>query len=374
MNRRLLMLSGLAILAVVANHASQTGITTMFWWTDRYRDVVVPNYDQMGSLSYYVVIVLQKLTLFSVPTFLFIMGLFLAYAARGAQSRLTWTMIKRRVLNLLPPYILWALVYEALRYLLDLRYPSLVYYLISLVSIEASQFFYVPLVIVYYLISPFLAPVAQNRPRLMLGIGAAILLYGIAVNYLGLYTLLNGLENSPLAEFRAAMPQWKLLEYFFYYVLGMVAGFYQAELRALVVRFRWALLALMIVAGALAVAEAEWIFQTTELITWRSRTLTLPTAIFATSAILCFLGFDQVRLPFSNQLYFLGVNTLGIYMIHKNIILLLPKILYHFLPFTLSSQLIYQPLLIGCAVGVPLLLMTIVRKLPIRRYYRLLFG
>ena len=46
MNKRLLMLSGLAITAVAVNHAANWGFIALFWWTDRYRAVAVPNYDQ----------------------------------------------------------------------------------------------------------------------------------------------------------------------------------------------------------------------------------------------------------------------------------------------------------------------------------------
>ena len=49
MNRKLFLLNGLAIQAVVANHASGWGITAMFWWAHRYLPVESPNFDQLGS-------------------------------------------------------------------------------------------------------------------------------------------------------------------------------------------------------------------------------------------------------------------------------------------------------------------------------------
>ena len=90
MTKRVFLLNGLAIVAVVCNHAASWGYTALFWWTDRYRPVTVPNYDQLGSLSYWAIVVVRQLTVFSLPAFLFVSGFFVAYASRGNRSSLTW--------------------------------------------------------------------------------------------------------------------------------------------------------------------------------------------------------------------------------------------------------------------------------------------
>lgn len=371
MNKRLLMLSGLAILAVAMNHASLSGFIAMFWWTDRYLPVTVPNYDQMGSLSYYGLVAAQKLALFSVPSFLFITGVFLAYAARGSQPGVSWSVVFRRVLNLVPPYLIWSVVFYAAQFLLGVKHTP-IEYVLGLFSVEHSQYFYIPLIIIYYLLSPFLTPLAKNKPWLLLGIGIAAVLAGIATGYLRHFARLNGVENSFFSTPASYLAEQRVFEYFIYYTLGLVAGFHQAELKAFITRYRWLLLGLVIVAGVLAVVETEWVFKTTEITTWRSRTLTLPTVIYAISFILTFMAFDKLRLP--GFLYQLGVDTLGIYLIHQVVLLFAPKLVYHFLPFVLGIQAIYQPLLIAVAVGVPLLLMAITRRLPVRKYYRIVFG
>jgi len=73
-------------------------------------------------------------------------------------------------------------------------------------------------------------------------------------------------------------------------------------------------------------------------------------------------------------LYHLGVNTLGIYLLHRTVLLVVPKIVYHVLPVILGIQVIYQLVLISLAIGVPLLLMAIIRRLSVRKFNRLLFG
>jgi hypothetical protein len=47
MIKRMLYLNGLAVLTVILYHSSAWGFIGMFFWTDRYRPVSVPNFDQL---------------------------------------------------------------------------------------------------------------------------------------------------------------------------------------------------------------------------------------------------------------------------------------------------------------------------------------
>lgn len=110
MTKRLFLLNGLAILAVVCSHATGWGSIAMSPWADRYRLVVGPDYDQTGTLPYYMLLAMKCLMPFSVPAFLFVSGFFVAYAARGSQSALSWKMVIVRLRNLLVPYLIWSVV------------------------------------------------------------------------------------------------------------------------------------------------------------------------------------------------------------------------------------------------------------------------
>jgi fucose 4-O-acetylase-like acetyltransferase len=370
MNKRLLSLSGLAIIAVVMNHASHSGFIAMFWWTDQYLPVTVPNYDQMGSLAYYGLVAAQKLGVFAVPAFLFIMGMFLSYAERGSKSHLNWTMVRRRIQNLLPPYLIWTIVYFLVEFAIGNR-QSPVDYALSVVTISRSVFFYIPLVIVYYLISPILVPIAKKRTTLTLSIASGILVLGVVSGYVHLYARMNGLRNSFLSSSVSYLLERQVFEYFFYYVFGFIAGVNKERLKTFITRYRWLLLGVTIIAYFGAVVEAEWVYQSADVL-WRSRTLTFPSAVFSISFILTFLAFEKSKLP--NFLYQLGTNTLGIYLIHKTVLLVMPKIVYHVLPIVLGIQIVYIPILILSGIGIPLLIMMATRKLPSRKFYRLLFG
>ena len=67
MTKRLLTLSGLAILIVVLNHAAGYGQIALFLWADRYLPVSVPNWGALGSFLHYVLIAVRSLGSFAVP-------------------------------------------------------------------------------------------------------------------------------------------------------------------------------------------------------------------------------------------------------------------------------------------------------------------
>ena len=96
MTKRLSFLSGLASLTVVLAHSVYWGYTAMFWLTDRYSPVSVPNWDQTGALAYFALAAMKRLAIFAIPAFLYTSSFIIAYAARG-QSTLTWRVVRKRL-------------------------------------------------------------------------------------------------------------------------------------------------------------------------------------------------------------------------------------------------------------------------------------
>ena len=180
----------------------------------------------------------------------------------------------------------------------------------------------------------------------------------------------------------------QVTEYFFFYTLGLIVGLRFAHIKLYLRKIRWPLLASTLFFAVLAVAEAEWAFQTHNSQGWRSVTLSLPTFLYALSFIFCYLAFEsrkndhlfirermqQKDPPISRFFQTLGKGTLGIYLIHKSVLLVLPKIIYHVAPFVMGYQIIFQPLLISIAIAVPVLMMYITDHSPIKKRYKIFFG
>ena len=110
MVRRLLLLNGLAVVGAVLNHTTGWGFTAMFWWVHRYLPVEPPNFDQMGSAGYYLLLGLQQAIMFAVPAFLFVSGYFIAFATGRQDLKGSWRLIRSRIIYLLVPYLVWSLL------------------------------------------------------------------------------------------------------------------------------------------------------------------------------------------------------------------------------------------------------------------------
>jgi probable poly-beta-1,6-N-acetyl-D-glucosamine export protein len=373
MSKRLLLLNGLAIIGVVMNHASFQGFIAMFWWTDRYRPVEIPNFDQLGSLSYYTLVAAQKLGVFSVPAFLFVTGIFVAYASRGNKFNFNWKMAKNRIIYLVPPYFVWFGILLINDFIFGIHH-TLEEFLILLMGLGNAPLFYVPLLLQIYLLAPILTPLAKKSGKIVLIAAGIVSLAFIIQSYIVVYSSYVGKEAPLFPLFRYNLPTAHLLEYGPYFVLGLVVGFNYNDFRQYIIRWRWVIFTTLVTCAFLAVIEAEVIYRVTGLISIRSMVITLPSMFFALSFICCFLAFEKVKLPLSNMLYVIGASSLGIYLIHHLVLFYLPKFVYHLAPFLLEQQFLYMPLLISAGLGLPIIIMRMSKFTIIQKYHRYLYG
>jgi peptidoglycan/LPS O-acetylase OafA/YrhL len=350
------------------------GYTAMFWWTDRYRPVTVPNYDQFGTLLYYGIGLVRKLTAFSVPAFLFVSGLFVAYAARGSRSTLSWKVVKVRLTNLLVPYTIWSVVIFVGDFLQGTTHTPVEYLRRLVFGGAAPPYFYVPLLCQLYLLSPLLVTVAKTRGRQLLLVSALVLLSMISLGYLNLYGIVVGMEMPVVDRMRALLPPSSFVRWIFFFVLGVVSGLHLRQLKQWLARFRWHLLVAAIVLAILAVLEAEVIFHSTGVDWWRSTPFSIPASLYAVGFILCFLAFDKIPIPFSRLVRQIGKVSFGIYLLHWTVLQFAARAIQEFTPWLLAPTALFLSVLVILAVGLPLSFTTAVARSPLRRYYRYLFG
>jgi peptidoglycan/LPS O-acetylase OafA/YrhL len=366
MRRQIPILRGLAILAVVCNHATGWGYTAMFWWVHRYRQVTPPNYDQVGTFSYCTLVAIQQLALFSVPAFLFISGFFIAYAARGSQPTLNWKVVRVRITNLLWPYLVWSLVIFVGDFLQGTSY-SLVEYLRRLAVGEATgAYFFVPLLCQFYLLSPSIARWGRARSGQLLLASALIQLTVMGLLYLRLF----GVVMPDVHR----LSDWMFIWWAFYFPLGVVCGFHFKLVRQWLSRFKWGLLVATVALGALSILESEMLYSLTQDYDWARGVSKFSTFLYTVAFILLFLAFDKISLPFPRTIDWMGTRSYGIYLLHPKVMEFAARVIYHIAPWLLVHQVLYQPLLMASGVGIPLLFMTAVARSPARKFYRYLFG
>jgi surface polysaccharide O-acyltransferase-like enzyme len=169
-------------------------------------------------------------------------------------------------------------------------------------------------------------------------------------------------------------PEWSFLASSFFFTLGLVFRLELQQFKQWLAHWRRALLAAVIVLGALAVFEAELVFRTTGR-DLHGTVHTIAASSYAVASILCFLAFDSVPVPFAKTANQLVGKTFGIYLLHGKVMEFVARVVRQLVPWMLANQLLsFQPLLFAFGLGVPLLFMAFVSRSPARRYYRYLFG
>ncbi len=369
MIRRLLLLNGLAILGVILFHASGWGFVAMFAWAHRYLPATSPNYDQIGSLAYYIFRVIEQLVVAGIPAFLFVSGYFIAFATGRNQRTVSWNVIGARVKNLLIPYLLWSFLLLALYFAEGKRYSPVEYLRLLLTGETTPAYYYVILLCQLYLISPFLVPLARTRWLLLLIVTGLIQL---TVQLLQ-YPAFLGLDMGALQPLVDVTPKWFFPARIFWFSFGVVAGFHLPALKNWVSSIKWALLAAVVMTFLAGMLEFELYVRLSGFKVLAHRE-TLIDSLYALAFLLSFIAFDHVVLPYSKQIGELGVKSFGLYLVHVPVMEYTARAIYHLAPWVLAYQILFQPILIVLGVGVPLLLMAAVKRSPARGLYQYIFG
>lgn len=358
MSKRLLWLNGAAIIAVAIHHAAAFSLQAMFEWTNRYMAVDVPNYDQIGSLAYLILMLLRILLTAAGPAFFFISGYFIGITVKGNQPTNNWEMVFSRVKLLLVPFLFWTIV----RYILLRQFPKTV-------DDVLTPYHWIPLLIQFYLLAPFIGAMAKRNWKLLLLIAFLVGIPGLFLEYFVAF-------GSAKAEaIQNSLPNWLFLFNLpFWFPFGVVLGVYLTQFKPTLIRYRWHLLIATIVVALLNIVEyavVEKLSGPSWLGSGFSGFTKLPYSVFL---ILAFLAFDRSRMPLADAVASIGTKSLGIYLGNIPSVYVAAVLMYRFTPALLGYQLVYLLILILVGLGGPLLLMEAVRRSPLRNKYRTIFG
>jgi peptidoglycan/LPS O-acetylase OafA/YrhL len=360
MAKKLLLLNGLAILAIPIHHATAYGLSAMFEWTDRYLPVTVPNYDLLGSIPYYVIVVLRQLDIYAVPAFLFISGYFIAFSVRGKEKNLSYKTILPRIKILLIPFVIWT----GLRYIMLRRLPTSIDDLLN-------PYHFIPLLIQFYLLAPFLVILARKNWKLLLILAATLqlsiqgmqLLQGVGIHYPITDTILT---LSPRWLFYGQQPFW--------FPFGLVFGLYGSQWSKLLNGRSRIYFIAVIIFGILSIGEYFVADQLNGAL-WIGPTFPgVFKNFYILAVLLLILAIDEKTIPGSKEISNVGTHSLGIYLANIPFVYLFAFLMYHLTPQALGAQFIYMTILFIVGLGGPLLLMWFVRRSRARKSYRYLFG
>ncbi len=371
MTRRVFLLMGLAILAVIFSHAAGWGQIAMFNWTDRYLPVTVPNYDQVGTLPDYILLVIRQATAFAVPAFLFGSGFFVAFASRGNRGEFTWRMVRVRLINLLIPYLIWSTLWYILDALQGRIYLPGEYVTRLFTGLaDGGSYYFVPLVSQFYLLSPFIVRLARTRPRLLLAIAGALQLVAFFFKYLEILKV----DAPGLSLFSWMTEHWLIFLWALYFPLGVVCGLYGEQIRKAAERHYRAIVVALVASLVLAILEPELIYRLLN-VEIRFVPLTIPPALYSLLLVFSFVMFDRIKVPLANSFYHLGSKSYGIYLTHLKAMEFVSRLIRQVAPRLLAFPVtVILPITVATGLTVPLLMMRVVSHTRLRRFYRYLFG
>lgn len=369
MVRRLLILSGIAILGVILFHSAGWGFVAMFAWQDHYAAATGNPPDRIGGAEYYLLRFIEQLTVFVIPAFLFVSGFFIAAATGRSLPNVKWSVLLSRIKHLVVPYLIWSAVLIVLLVLQGRIFSPAEYLRMLLTGSTNPAYYYVPLLCQLLLLSPLMVPAARSHWMTLLIVTAVIQISVQLLYYPALIgTSLPGMEWSGVA-----IPKWAFPTRIFWFAFGIVVGFHTHAFRASIARWKWILLMASIALVPLGIFEWEWMVRASGT-DWLGHRETLLDTLYSGVTILAFLAFADVSIPFSAFLSVLAAHSFGIYLIHSPVMEYISRILYHVAPEVLGHQILLQPLLWIFGLGVPLALMAVVRRSPLSNYYRWFFG
>jgi hypothetical protein len=374
MNKRLLLINGLAIIGVVVSHAFGwgQGVMTSEKWQGIFQTMGLWNYDRFESSAYFILTSIRMMATFCVPTFFFVTGFFIAYANRGNETKFTYKVVFSRILILLIPYTIWSILIFAAEYLIFKQQFTLLEYLWIYISFGATiHYYYVPALCWFYIFTPWLVPQIKKHSRLVLIFAIAIQLFLIVFNWLTTYQFVV-IELPYPFSVTPWFPSWWISRWVFFGTLGIICGFnadqfkkwLEAKKKVIVAGAGISMVGIIIaeiIARTSGAAQAELIARIIE-------------QVYALFFIFAFLVLKVEKLPFARQLNWLSGRIYGIYLLHFTILDYLAHGLGVVFPFILGYQILFQILLITAGLGGPILFMIAVSRSPFRKYYRYLFG
>ncbi len=283
MNRQYGALRGLAIVLVVLNHSIHFGL------------MISP----VGGFWFRFLAFFQSFGLFAVPTFLFISGAFLSFAADGLSAKFLWASFER----ILCPYLIWSLVFSLLATLSGDVHYSVSGYLKNI--LVGYPYHFVPLLFFCYLTAPVLVWLVKRDQWvwcwLVIAAYQILLLCLRYPSIFGLPFALPGWVNllKPPVLFQT-MADWAI-----YFPTGLILGLNNSTLRPRLLKLKWISLAAVVILYLLSGLTSVGVLSAR----WARFVAPLP-------VVLLLPLIERKRIPLLNFFERVGKQSYGVYLVH----------------------------------------------------------
>ncbi len=348
MQRQLPILHGIAILAVILNHAISLSI-----YMGHHFGAPTPT-----GLEYLAMMFLKTFGFIAVPVFLFSSGSFFVYSAHGKDLKTAYRTVWAGLKRLVWPYIIWSALFYILLYILEGTHYSVLGYLKNL--IVGYPYNFVPLLLVLYALAPIFVYFARRFPwqmLIMVGIYQLYLLNAVFPGSLGFVMPQWALFLSP-PIIRLPFATWGL-----FFPLGIVFTLYSNAVLPYVRRLVKILIPAAIVFFiCIFLNEAEII------------RFPLSMILFPFAAVPLLMLLKRESLPQVQQLERVGKRSYGIYLMNMVIINLVLLALHALTPWLYDYQLLLGLIAFVLGVAVITLWFDFVGRRRVARFYQVVFG
>lgn len=310
------VLRGLAIIAVIAIHASRTGILS-----------------GEDSINYYVAIFWKNIWSYAVPMFISISGYFLA-----KKSFYQWhdyfTFLGKQIPRVYLPMLFWSLVFSSLA----VRYSdtTITNEFVKLITFQSAvPYYFIALIIQYYLLLPLLLKFANVKGLI---VSVAISCFTVGVIFFTRYFIEIEL---PLIIYAGNFLTWLM-----FFVLGLYLGQgKQIKVSNIV------LISLILVFYLLSCLETYFLIDL-----FHKPTANKLSSFFYAFSLIVYLFNNKDSIK-TNVLKELGRLSFGIYLIHMLVLDFESRVLHKLIPMFEQDSLIHLVLLtmlvvITCALAI----------------------
>ncbi|MDS1005264.1 acyltransferase [Clostridium sporogenes] len=270
--------------------------------------IILYNTSNKG-LTYNISLILNQLSRFSVPAFIFLSGFGLALSYKK-ESKYLYYLI-HRLKKIIPDYLVWCIIYIFLIENPNLSYSDKIHNIFD--GTLYYHFYFVPIIIILYLIFPIFYKFFKTKFALFIT---------FFLN-MGIYILLR-YPNIP-KNVSEKLTRESTINWIFYFVLGVYLCTNYNKIHIFIKKHKTKLLILLLITTYVLLKDTYSCLEINSSLDYGTTFIRPSVMLFSTFFILYIMSFNFNNLSFKKILYIVSKHSYTIYLSHPLLLYWLKK-------------------------------------------------
>nr|WP_223919371.1 acyltransferase [Clostridium sporogenes] len=270
--------------------------------------IILYNTSNKG-LTYNISLILNQLSRFSVPAFIFLSGFGLALSYKK-ESKYLYYLI-HRLKKIIPDYLVWCIIYIFLIENPNLSYSDKIHNIFD--GTLYYHFYFVPIIIILYLIFPIFYKFFKTKFALFIT---------FFLN-MGIYILLR-YPNIP-KNVSEKLTRESTINWIFYFVLGVYLCTNYNKIHIFIKKHKNKLLILLLITTYILLKDTYSCLEINSNLDYGTTFIRPSVMLFSTFFILYIMSFNFNNLSFKKILYMISKHSYTIYLSHPLLLYWLKK-------------------------------------------------